>query len=105
MGYVNGKVLMEGHSHPLYSIDRDNLNRLLSVNTPNDDDMVEIARLFIRYEDFPGAKDLKMDMLKILQMWGITKEVLNESRKSNRISCYLCRYGFGDWGICNKSRF
>ena len=70
---------MEGQNHPLYSIDRDNLNRLLSVNTPNDEDMVEIARLLIRYEDFPGAQDLKMDMLKILKIWGITKELLNTS--------------------------
>ncbi len=79
---------MEGQNHPLYSIDRDNLNRLLSVNTPNDEDMVEIARLLIRYEDFPGAKDLKMDMLKILQMWGITKEVLNEKTRKIWIDGY-----------------
>ena len=72
---------MEGQSHPLYSIDRDHLNRLLSVNSPNQDDLVEIARLFIRYEDFPGATDLKRDMLKVLSLWGINKEDLNQKTR------------------------
>ena len=79
---------MEAQSHPLYSIDRDHLNRLLSVNSPKEEDLVEIARLFIRYEDFPGAKDLKSDMLKILNLWGITKEDLNQKTRDIWIKGY-----------------
>ncbi len=67
---------MEGQNHPLYSIDRDHLNRLLSIKNPNDEDMVELARFLMRYEGFPGAKDLQMDMIKVLQNWGLTKEKL-----------------------------
>ncbi len=69
---------MEGQNHPLYSIDRDNLDRLLSKKTPEDDDLVALARLFIRYEDFPGANDLKLDLIKLLKLWGFTKEELHE---------------------------
>ncbi len=72
---------MEGQNHPLYSIDRNLVNRLMSVNAPNEEDIVELARLFMRYEGFPGAKDLQMDMLKVLKIWGITKEVLNQNSR------------------------
>ena len=72
---------MVGQSHPLYSIDRDHLNRLLSKKSPDEEDLVDIARLFMRYEDFPGAKDIHMDMIKILDSWGITREELNRSTR------------------------
>ena len=68
---------MEGQNHPLYSTDRDNLDRLLSKKTPGQDDLIDLGRLFMRYEDFPGANDLKMDMLKTLKLWGISKEELH----------------------------
>ena len=58
---------MEGQNHPLYLMDRDHVNRLLAKEVPNDEDLIDIARLFIRYEGFPGAKDLQMDMKKILK--------------------------------------
>ena len=72
---------MEGQNHPLYSIDREHLNRLISLESPNDEDMVELARLFMRYEGFPGAKDLQMDMLKVLESWSLTKEELNQNTR------------------------
>ena len=68
---------MEGQNHPLYSIDRDHVNRLITVKDPTEEDMVEIARLLMRYEGFPGAKDIQIDMLKVLKVWGLTKEELN----------------------------
>ncbi|AAP99787.1 MULTISPECIES: DUF3288 family protein [Prochlorococcus] len=72
---------MGDQNHPLYSTDRENVNRLLSKNSPEDEDLIDIARLFMRYENFPGAKDLQMDMLKILKLWGITKEELHSSTR------------------------
>ena len=72
---------MEGQNHPLYSTDRDLLNRLISKNKPAEEDLIDLARLFMRYEDFPGAKDIQMDMVKILKLWGITKEDLNKSTR------------------------
>ena len=72
---------MDGQNHPLYQTDRDHLNRLISINRPSDKDFVDLARLFMRYEGFPGAKDIQMDMVKILKLWGITKEELNNSTR------------------------
>ena len=72
---------MEGQNHPLYETDRDLLNRLISKNNPAEADLIDLARLFMRYEDFPGVKDIQMDMVKILKLWGITKEELNRSTR------------------------
>ena len=72
---------MEGQNHPLYETDRDLLNRLISKNNPAEEDLIDLARLFMRYEGFPGAKDIQMDMVKILKLWGITKEELNNSTR------------------------
>ena len=56
-------------THPLYLIDRENIARLLAIVSPKDNDIVELARLFIRYRDFEGVQDLKDDMKKILNLW------------------------------------
>ena len=80
---------MEGQNHPLYETDRDLLNRFISKNNPAEEDLIDLARLFMRYEDFPGAKDIQMDMVKILKLWGITKEDLNKSTKKIWAKGYL----------------
>ena len=72
---------MEGQNHPLYLVDRDHVNRLLSKEIPVDQDLIDIARLFMRYEGFPGANDIQMDMLKTLKFWGLSKEQLNTRTK------------------------
>ena len=72
---------MEGQNHPLYESDRELLNRLIAKNYPGEEDLIDLARLFMRYEDFPGAKDIQMDMVKILKLWGITKDELNSSTR------------------------
>ncbi len=72
---------MEDQNHPLYLVDRDHVNRLLAKETPGEKDLIDIARLLIRYEGFPGANDIKMDMLKTLKFWGISKEELNSRTK------------------------
>ena len=73
---------MEGQNHPLYSVDRDHLDRLLSIEKPSDEDLIDIARLFMRYEDFPGANDLQTDLLRILNLWNISKEELNSRTRT-----------------------
>ena len=69
---------MTEQNHPLYSIDRDHIDRLLAKEDPEDEDIVDLARLFLRYEGFPGASDLKDDMNKALKLWGVSRETLNE---------------------------
>ena len=65
-------------NHPLYSIDRENLDRLCSIDSPTSIDFVELSRLLIRYQDFKGAEDLNSDMSKLLKKWDINRERLNE---------------------------
>ena len=72
---------MEGQNHPLYQTDRDLLNRLISKNNPSEEDLIDLGRLFLRYEDFPGAKDIQMDLVKTLKLWRITREELNDSTR------------------------
>ena len=68
----------DGQNHPLYSIDRQNLDRLIGIDSPNSIDFVELARLLIRYQDFKGADDLNSDMQKLLKKWNINREKLEE---------------------------
>ncbi len=68
----------EDQNHPLYSTDRDNLDRLSAIDTPAAIDFIELARLLIRYQDFKGAEDLNSDMEKILKKWNINRVKLEE---------------------------
>ena len=68
----------EAQNHPLYSTDRDNLDRLSAIDKPAAIDFVDLARLLIRYQDFKGAEDLNSDMEKILKKWNINRFKLEE---------------------------
>ena len=68
---------MGDQNHPQHQADRVLIDGLLSRQTPSESDYVELSRLLIRYEGFPGALDLKEDMEKILVFWGLTREELN----------------------------
>tara|TARA_Y100001968_G_C19255185_1_gene666429 strand:- start:68 stop:373 length:306 start_codon:yes stop_codon:yes gene_type:complete len=68
----------ETQNHPLYSIDRENLDRLCAINVPTSKNFVELARLIIRYQDFRGAQDLNSDMEKLLKKWSINRDKLEE---------------------------
>tara|TARA_Y100001968_G_scaffold60673_1_gene51503 strand:- start:353 stop:664 length:312 start_codon:yes stop_codon:yes gene_type:complete len=68
----------DAQNHPLYTTDRENLDRLSSIDSPTSFDFVELARLFIRYQDFHGAEDLNSDMEKLLKKWSINREKLEQ---------------------------
>tara|TARA_Y100001968_G_C19389318_1_gene734664 strand:- start:1079 stop:1387 length:309 start_codon:yes stop_codon:yes gene_type:complete len=68
-------------NHPLYLVDRERLNGLLAQISPNDQDLIDLARLLIRYEGFEGADDIQLDMKKTLKSWGMTRELLNSKAK------------------------
>ena len=67
----------EAQSHPLYSTDREKIDRLCSIDSPESIDLVELARLLIRYQDFKGAEDLNSDMEKLLKKWSINRNKLD----------------------------
>ncbi|MFM2060566.1 MAG: hypothetical protein RLZZ507_236 [Cyanobacteriota bacterium] len=61
--------------HPLYNRDRPLINSLLAQE-PTDYNLSELARLKIRYQGFPGARDIQTDLDKVLQRWGLTEAEL-----------------------------
>ncbi len=66
--------------HPLYKRDRDTVSNLMLAQ-PTDYNLAELARLKIRYRDFPGAKDIQADLEKVMQTWGFTETTLYEKTR------------------------
>lgn len=61
--------------HPLYSRDRAIVDNLL-VAEPTDYNLAELARLKIRYNGFPGARDIQADLDKVMQSWQLDETSL-----------------------------
>ncbi|TAE55846.1 MAG: DUF3288 family protein [Nostocales cyanobacterium] len=61
--------------HPLYNRDRPLIDILLSQE-PTDYNLAELARLKIRYQGFPGARDIQNSLNEVLQRWGLTEDEL-----------------------------
>ncbi len=70
----------EEQQHPQYHKDRQIVNILLAEKG-TDYNLAELARLKIRYRGFPGAKDIQVDLEKILQKWELTEENLYEKTR------------------------
>jgi hypothetical protein len=63
--------------HPQNKKDRLTVDHLLSTQSdPNERELVELARLIIRYRDFPGARDIQRDLKVALDSWQLTEEEL-----------------------------
>jgi hypothetical protein len=62
--------------HPLQASDRETVDGLLAVEKPGDDHLVDAARLLIRYDGFPGATDLRQDLVKAITHWGLDRAAL-----------------------------
>lgn len=67
--------------HPLWSSDRQIVNSLLE-GQPTEYNLAELARLRIRYNGFPGARDIQADLDKVLKQWNLTEEALFERTRS-----------------------
>lgn len=61
--------------HPLYNRDRPIVNSLLTA-AMTDENLAELARLRIRYQGFPGARDIQADLDKVMLTWGLTETTL-----------------------------
>lgn len=63
--------------HPQGKKDRITVDSLLKVQLePSDRELVELARLIIRYRNFPGARDLQRDLQDVLNTWQLTESEL-----------------------------
>ena len=67
---------MSDRKHPQYSSDRALLNTILGDGASSDINLVEVARLRIRYNGFPGARDIQADLDSILKTWNLSEEEL-----------------------------
>ncbi|MBD2246986.1 DUF3288 family protein [Nostoc sp. FACHB-888] len=66
--------------HPLYNRDRTLIDILLAQEA-TDYNLAELARLRMRYQGFPGARDIQKDLDKALQQWGLTETELFEKTR------------------------
>ena len=62
--------------HPLHDSDKEIIDSLIVKSNPEDIDLINLARLIKRYQNFIGEKDLKDDLGKILSFWNISEESL-----------------------------
>ncbi|QZZ19409.1 DUF3288 family protein [Leptothermofonsia sichuanensis E412] len=74
------KFEQKDQQHPLWSSDRQIVNALLA-GEPTDYNLAELARLRIRYDGFPGARDIQADLDKILTRWHLTEDTLHEKTR------------------------
>ena len=63
-------------SHPLHSTDKKIVDSLITKESPEEFDLINLARLINRYDNFPGEIELKDDIEKTLNFWKITKKDL-----------------------------
>ena len=59
--------------HPQERGDRAIVDSLLSED-PSDRNLAELGRLVIRYQGFPGARDIQRDLQVVLDNWQLTEE-------------------------------
>lgn len=72
--------------HPLWQTDRQIVDRLLQ-ETANDLNLAELARLRIRYQGFPGARDIQADLDLILEHWQLTEaDLFSKTRQIHATS-------------------
>lgn len=71
------KMNQHEQQHPLWGSDRQIVNTLLQGEA-TDLNLAELARLRIRYNGFPGAKDIQADLDKAMKRWNLSEEALFE---------------------------
>ena len=63
-------------THPLGVTDKKLIDSLITKDKPEDFDLINLARLINRYDNFPGEIEIKEDIEKTLKFWNITKDIL-----------------------------
>ena len=63
-------------THPLHATDKKIIDTLIAKEKPEDFDLINLARLINRYDNFPGEIEFKKDIEKILKFWNLTKDIL-----------------------------
>ena len=63
-------------THPLHETDKSIIDSIITKETPEDLDYINLARLINRYTNFPGELEIRNDIEKIMKFWKISKNDL-----------------------------
>ena len=63
-------------THPLHTTDKKIIDSLISKKRPEDFDLINLARLINRYDNFPGEIEIKEDIEKTLKFWNLSRDNL-----------------------------
>ena len=63
-------------THPLHATDKKIVDSLITKETPGDFDLINLARLINRYDNFPGEIEMKEEIEKTLKFWKLTRDNL-----------------------------
>lgn len=70
----------QDQTHPQEKKDSEIVNRLLR-SQPEPRNLADLARLLIRYQGFPGAREIQRNLRLVLQQWQLTEESLFEQTR------------------------
>ncbi|MEM9511564.1 MAG: DUF3288 family protein [Cyanobacteria bacterium P01_E01_bin.48] len=73
---------MADQKHPQHSSDRALLSQIMGDGSMSDFNLAEVARLRIRYEGFPGARDIQADLDAMLERWQLSEGELMARARS-----------------------
>ncbi|NET35650.1 MAG: DUF3288 family protein [Cyanothece sp. SIO1E1] len=80
MASTSDTTTSQDQQHPQWSSDRQIVNSLLN-GAPTDYNLVELARLKVRYQGFPGARDIQRQLEQIMHQWDLTETDLYEKTR------------------------
>ena len=58
------------------------VDRLLQIQSPRDQDLVDAARLLQRYHGFPGAEDIQRDLRTAIKTWKLSQAALYQRSRA-----------------------
>ncbi len=73
--------MTKDQQHPQYNKDRSIVENLFA-GEPTDLNLAELARLRVRYQGFPGARDIQESLEQVMQRWGLTESQLFEKTRA-----------------------
>ncbi|PSF38076.1 DUF3288 domain-containing protein [Aphanothece hegewaldii CCALA 016] len=85
----------QDQNHPQEKKDREIVNRLLQEE-PTDYNLAELARLRIRYQNFPGARETQKDLDLLLNKWQLTETTLFEKTRQIHLKGQVYRKNSND---------
>jgi len=87
---------LQDQQHPQEKRDRLTLEQLMK-GEPTEMHLAELARLRIRYQGFPGARDIQSDLDRILLQWQMSEaDLFAKTREIHEKGVVYRRRGTGD---------